>query len=300
MDEKINKSFSEISDKVMGWLATLIENLPNIGIAILVLVIAYFLGRFISKYVKKLAGRYVDQKSITKLIGRVVSIVIVLGGLFLALGLLNLGKALSAILAGAGISGLVIGLAMQGTLANTFSGIVLSFRKKIRIGDWIETTGYTGEIMDINLNNFVIKEADNNMVIIPNKTIIDNPMKNYTLTSRMRIMVECGVGYGMDLEKVEKLTKQTIASSFKQIEDNEHVEFFYTEFGGSSINFVCRFWVDAEKGIEKLRAKSKAIIEIKKAFDKEGINIPFPIRTLQFDNELKFADTNKSDNESKS
>tara|TARA_R110002049_G_scaffold6548_25_gene41220 strand:+ start:234 stop:1136 length:903 start_codon:yes stop_codon:yes gene_type:complete len=299
MDEKITTSFSEISDKVLGWLTTLIKNLPNIGIAILVLIISYFLGRVISKYAKKIAGKYVEQKSITKLIGRTVSIVIVLGGLFLALGVLNLGKALSAILAGAGISGLVIGLAMQGTLANTFSGIVLSFRKKIRIGDWIETTGFTGEIIDINLNNFMLKEADNNIVIIPNKTIIDNPMKNYTLTKRMRIIVECGVGYGMDLEKVEKLTKETIAANFKQVKDSENVEFFYTEFGGSSINFICRFWVDAEKGIEKLRAQSKAIIAIKKAFDKEDINIPFPIRTLQFDNQLDIvnSDERKMDSE---
>ena len=74
--------------------------------------------------------------------------------------------------------------------------------------------------------------------------------------------------------------------SFDQIESPDEVEFFYTSYGDSSINFLCRYWVDSESGIEKLRAKSKGIIEIKKAFDKEGINIPFPIRTLQFDTGL--------------
>ncbi|RMA57148.1 mechanosensitive ion channel family protein [Ulvibacter antarcticus] len=294
MNDKITNSFQDITDKLWGWLSGLIENLPNIGIAILVLVIAYFLSKFISKTVKKIAGKYVSQESITKLIARAVAVVVVLGGLFLALGVLNLGKALSAILAGAGISGLVIGLAMQGTLSNTFSGIVLSFRKNIRIGDWVETNGFTGEIMDINLSNFVLKEPDNKLVLIPNKTILENPLKNYSLTPKMRIIIECGVGYEMDLEKVEKITKETIAKTFDTVNSPDEVEFFYTEFGGSSVNFICRYWVEATRGKEKLHLKSVGMKAIRKAFNEADINIPFPIRTLQFDNKLSLQNNSGS------
>lgn len=286
MYEQITKSFNDLSDKLIGWVTTFVEHLPNLAVALLVMVIAYFLGRFVSKLARRIAGRYIEQKSVTRLIGSVSAVIVVLGGLFLALGVMDLGKTLNTLLAGAGISGLVIGLALQGTLSNVVAGIALSFRKNIRIGHWIETTGFAGEVIEIKLNNFILKEADNNMVIIPNKTIIDNPIKNYSLTTRMRIMIECGVGYESDLEKVEKITKETIANSFDQIESPDEVEFFYTSYGDSSINFLCRYWVDSESGIEKLRAKSKGIIEIKKAFDKEGINIPFPIRTLQFDTGL--------------
>jgi len=102
----------------------------------------------------------------------------------------------------------------------------------------------------------------------------------------MRVVVECGVGYESDLEEVERFTKETIANKFEQVNDPDEVEFYYTEFGGSSINYMCRFWIDAESMLEKLKAKTKAIIEIKKAYDKANINIPFPIRTLQFDNKL--------------
>lgn len=181
---------------------------------------------------------------------------------------------------------MAIGLALQGTLANTFAGLILSFRKKIQIGNWVETTGYSGEVIDINLKDFTLKEADNNIVVIPNKTILENPLKNYSLTTKMRVFLECGVGYESDLEKVEDLTKKVIADTFNQVEKPEDVEFYYTEFGDSSINYLCRFWIDAESMLEKLRAKTKAIIEIKKAYDKEDINIPFPIRTLQFNNKL--------------
>jgi small conductance mechanosensitive channel len=162
------------------------------------------------------------------------------------------------------------------------------------LGNWVETTGYAGEVIDIALNYLILKEADNNIVIIPNRTIMENPIKNYSLTTKMRVTVECGVGYESDLEKVEYITKSVVADSFEQIEDAENVEFYFTEFGGSSINFLCRFWIDAENALEKLKAKSKAIKEIRKAFAEEDINIPFPIRTLQLDDQtLNITQTEK-------
>ncbi len=273
-------------EKLENWFTAIVQMLPNLLIAILVLVTAYFTAKFVKKIVTKLVSKKIEQDSISNIIGKVSAIAVVVAGLLLALGILDLSKTLSSLLAGAGVVGLAIGLALQGTLSNTFAGLVLSFKQKIEIGNWVETNGFSGEVMDINLKDFTIKEADNNMVIIPNKTILENPMKNYSLTTKMRVMLECGVGYESDLEHVEQLTKQTIANVFSQVKEANEVEFYYTEFGGSSINYLCRFWIDADSALEKLRAKSTAIIEIKKAYDKENINIPFPIRTLQFDNEL--------------
>lgn len=286
MKEQFNTALGNLIDKLIGWFNTIIESIPNLVLAILVMVTTYFAAKYISRLVGKLIDKKVEQASIKSAISRVSAVVVVALGLFIALGVLNLGKALTSLLAGAGVVGLAIGLALQGTLANTFAGLILSFRKKIQIGHWVETSGYSGEVMDINLKDFTLKESDNNIVIIPNKTILDNPLKNYSLTTKMRIFLECGVGYESDLEKVEQLTKQVIADTFDQVKSIEDVEFYYTEFGGSSINYLCRFWIDAESMLEKLRAKTTAIIEIKKAYDKEGINIPFPIRTLQFDNKL--------------
>ncbi|MCB0463777.1 MAG: mechanosensitive ion channel family protein [Flavobacteriaceae bacterium] len=286
MKEQFNAALENLVTKLEGWFNTIIEYIPNFLLAILVMVASYFAAKYISKLVSRLVSKKVNQQSISAAIARVTAVVVVALGLFISLGVMNLGKALTSLLAGAGVVGLAIGLALQGTLANTFAGLILSFRKKIQIGNWVETTGYSGEVIDINLKDFTLKEADNNIVVIPNKTILENPLKNYSLTTRMRVFLECGVGYESDLEKVEQLTKEVIANTFDQVEKPEDVEFYYTEFGDSSINYLCRFWIDAESMLEKLRAKTKAIIEIKKAYDKEGINIPFPIRTLQFDNKL--------------
>ncbi|WP_299681611.1 mechanosensitive ion channel family protein [uncultured Dokdonia sp.] len=280
MTEKIQ----QIVDKVSNWGEILILNAPNIFLAILVMIATYFSSKFVYNIVLKLIYKRIQQTSITRLIARFSSVVIVATGLFLTLSVLNLSGTLKTILSAAGISGLVIGLALQGTLSNTISGIILSFRKNIKIGNWIETNGYTGEVVDINTNYFVMKEADNNIVVLPNKSIIENPFKNYSLTSKMRVTIHCGISYNSDLELVESLTKHTIDNNFNQDSLNTEVEFYYTEFGDSSINFMTRFWIDATSGLQKLKAKSKAIIEIKKAFAKANIDIPFPIRTLQFDN----------------
>lgn len=273
---------NKVIEKLELWKDVFIKNLPNIAIAVVVLIIAYFTSRAMNKIVNKTIGKKISQKSVRDLVSRLGSGIIILLGLYLAMTVLKFDDTLKTIIGAAGVSGIVVGLALQGTLSNTISGVVLSFRKNLNIGNWVETTGYSGEVIDINLNYFVIKEADNNMVIIPNKTILENPFKNYSLTTKMRISVECGVEYGADLEKVQALTIETVKKNFNQQEIGKQVEFYYTEFGDSSINFLCRFWVDSQNSLEKLKAKSKVIIEIKKAFDKENINIPFPMRTLEF------------------
>ena len=274
----------KIIEKLESWKDIFLKNIPNIAIAIVVLLIAYFASRYISSLVEKIIGSRIKQRTVKNLVSRIVSAVVFLIGLYIAMSVLKFDDTLKTIISAAGVSGIVIGLALQGTLSNTISGVVLSFRKNLNLGNWVETNGYAGEVIDINLNYFVIKEADNNMVVIPNKTILENPFKNFSLTTKMRITIECGVEYSADLERVEELTKEVITSHFNQKKLEKKVEFHFTEFGDSSINFICRFWVDSENALEKLKAKSKAIIEIKKAFDKEGINIPFPMRTVEFVN----------------
>ncbi|NND88817.1 MAG: mechanosensitive ion channel family protein, partial [Flavobacteriaceae bacterium] len=241
----------------------------------------WFLAKLMRKFAEKIVLKRIQEESIKQMIGNIVFAITVLIGFFIALGVLELDKALTSILAGAGVVGLAIGLALQGTLSNTVSGFILSFLPKISIGDWIESNGEVGAVTEINLRNVTIKRPDNEVTIIPNSTFIDNPFTNYSTHKRSRIIVGCGVGYESDLQQVEELTVRIIGEQFEQNGDEE-VEFFYTEFGDSSINFLVRFWADSSKGKDTLSHKHKAIKTIKKHFDEADINIPFPIRTLDF------------------
>ncbi len=166
---------NKILEKLEAWQEIFIQNIPNLAIAIMVMVIAYFGSRYISKFISKLLGSKIEQESVKNLVSRIISAVTFLLGLYIAMTVLKFDDTLKAIISAAGVSGIVIGLALQGTLSNTISGVVLSFRKNLNIGDWVESTGFAGEIIDINLNYFVIREADNNTVVIPNKTILENP-----------------------------------------------------------------------------------------------------------------------------
>ena len=281
----IHDSFRGIWDKLAEWLDALILNLPNFILAILVFAIFILIAKYSAKLIDKILRAKGAQSSIRQITAKVIKVVIILIGFFVALGLLNLDKVLTTVLASAGVVGLAIGLALQGTLNNTFSGVFLSFMPQLQIGDWIDTNGYSGEVIEVSLRNILIKEADNNFVVIPNSKIIEQPFKNFSRTTRSRVMLECGVAYSSDLEMVESLTKDTIALMFPP-RGNEEVEFMYQKFGDSSINFVVRFWTDVSSIRDVLMAKNKAIITLKKAFDKHDVNIPFPIRTIDFKNNL--------------
>lgn len=264
---------------------SLILSLPNFILAVLVFVAFIFIAKYAAKIINRILKFKVKQDSIREITVKVLKAIIILIGFFIALGLLNLDKVLTSVLAGAGVVGLAIGLALQGTLNNTFSGVILSFIPELQIGDWIETNGVAGFVTDITLRSVIIKEADNNYVVIPNGKLVEEPFKNYSLTPRSRVMLDCGVAYDSDLELVQDLTKKTMADLFPQ-NGIEEVEFMYNEFADSSINFVVRFWVDVAKRKDILVAKNKAIIALKKVFDEHDINIPFPIRTIDFTNKL--------------
>lgn len=270
-------SYSGIVDKLEGWLDAIFVNHPNLLIALIVFVLAYILSALVRKYLDKMLKGRVEQASLRSLIATIASIVIISAGLFIALGVLKLDTVLQSLLAGAGVAGLAIGLALQSSLSNTFSGVYLSIQDIINIGDWIETNGYQGTVQEINLRNVVIKEPDNNLVMIPNRLIVENPFKNFGLTTRIRVILKCGVSYGDNLREVEKLAKDAIRDKFPT---DENIEFHYLEFGNSFINFQLRFWVDAKAKLTILEARSEGIKILKEAFDENGIDIPFPIRTL--------------------
>ncbi|GGG40691.1 mechanosensitive ion channel protein MscS [Croceivirga lutea] len=285
MEDRFSTAFKAMWKKLDTWFDTLILNLPNIILAIVVFTIALILSRYIKKLALKLMSRSRLQESMKRVLAKIISVAVILLAMFLILGILNLGKALNTILAGAGVAGLAVGLALQGALANTYSGLVLSYIKQIKFGDWIETNGYEGEVIDLDLRAITVKQVDNNLVYIPNKLVIENPIKNYSTTSQSRVILECGVGYNSDLEQVRELVKETIIENFDAVTKENEIIFLYREFGDSSINFETRFWINSTSAIEVAKAKTEAMIKIKKAFDQNSINIPFPIRTLDVSKE---------------
>ncbi len=280
MTEQFEISFNNMMERLVEWLNTIIVNLPNMIIAILVFGVTFWLAGVTKKLVFRYLTNVFQQKSIRALVANMVALIITASGFLLALGVLNLDTLLKSLLAGAGVAGLAIGLALQGTLSNTFSGISLALKSSFNVGDFVETSNFSGTVEDIALNYTKIRTIDNNTVIIPNKQILENPIKNFSLTKQIRVIIDCGIDYTADLSEVKYLTLEALKLIIPA-EDRHTLEFYFVNFGDSAINFQVRYFINGDKNISVLAAKSEGIMCIKRTFDEHGINIPYPTRTIQ-------------------
>ena len=281
MVEKTEKSWSELTSKIYNWVDSIVLNLPNFVLAVFIFLLFIIFAKYSSKIVNKLFEKSNAQDSIRTVSVKVFKLIVISLGVFSALAVLNLDTVLTSVLGAAGVVGLAVGFALQGTLHNTFAGVIISFIPKLQIGDWIETNDFSGYVVDINLRSVIIQTADFNLVVIPNSKIVDSPFKNFSRTPRGRIMIDCGVGYESDLPKVQEITENAIKEIFEQ-KPGEGVQFFYTGFGDSSINYQIRFWANVSNQGDVFKAQHEAILAIKAAYNTHNINIPFPIRTLDF------------------
>lgn len=278
---QFSETYGKLVEKLGGWMNELILQLPNIVLAVVVAVVAYFLSKILKKAVVKAAKRFFDNKTIVNLISNLTTVIFTIIVLFLVLAILNLDSTINKILATAGVLGLAVGLALQDPMNNLFSGVFMSVRKLYKIGDLIETNGHFGTITDIDLRATKLRNPTGQDIVIPNKDVIQNPLKNYSSSGIRRIDLSCGVSYGDDLDKVEKITIEAL-SKLKNITKGSNVEVIFSEFGGSSINFVVRYWIEPTSQIDYLKEKSDGIKALKSAFDANDIMIPYPIRTLDF------------------
>jgi small conductance mechanosensitive channel len=278
--DRLSGTFDQLWGKIDTWFDQIILFLPNIFLAIIVGGISFFIAKYVRKTAVKSISKFTRNKTMLSLTSNLVSILFSIFVLFIILSILNLDGTINKILATAGVLGLAVGLALQDPMNNLFSGIFMSVRELYNIGDLVETNSYFGYITKIDLRSTKLELPTGEEVVIPNKQVIQSPLKNFSSSGKRRIDLHCGVSYQDDLSKVEDLAIKTI-SQMEIIWADKPVELIFTDFGESSINFTLRFWLKAPSQKECLKAKSEGIQMLKKAFDQSGINIPYPIRTLE-------------------
>lgn len=281
MEFNLNKVIEILSGKLSGWLEALTSMLPNLVVAFFVLIVSYVTARMLKMTVGRVMRKFAAKEAITSLFTTLVYLVALGVGLIVALNVLHLQQTVTSLLAGAGIIGLALGFAFQDIAANFISGVLLAFRKPIQIGDIIETKSFIGMVEKIDLRVTILRTFQGLHVIIPNKDVFQTPVTNYTKTYDRRIDLEVGVSYAEDLKAVKKIAIEAV-SKLPYLLSGKEVELHYKEFGDSSINFILMIWVHYPDEPGFLRARSDAIIAVKEAFDKNGITIPFPIRTMDF------------------
>lgn len=280
--ETLTSAVNLLKDKLTGWIQQAVLMLPNFLIALILLSIAYAIATLTARAVKNLLARVLKNRSLVSFLATMARISVMLVGLMIALEVLQLDQAVTSLLAGVGILGIVLGFAFQDMASNFFSGVALVFQhdRPFKVGDIVESQGQIGVIKEINLRSSVLETFTGQWIFVPNAQVFQSPLVNYSMMGKRRIDLEVGISYGDDLEKAKRVTLQTIRA-LENVE-KETANLFYDAFGDSSINFVVQFWIPFKKWADYLSAKDNAIMAIKNAYDQHDITIPFPIRTLDF------------------
>lgn len=283
MFEKLHSTYDKLKDKIFDWFESIIVMLPNFLIAIIVVVVTLFLSKFFREVSRKAISRITKNKAITDLMASISYIMILTVGLFIALRVLDLDKTVTSLLAGVGIVGLALGFAFKDIASNFIAGIYMAIKSPINVGDVIEYHEVYGKVKQIGLRALTIESFQGQNIIIPNRLIMEEKYKHYTINKQRRIDLDVGISYGDDLEKVEEVTLNAI-KKIDYLLPGKPVDLYFNEFADSAITFTVRYWVEytPKDPIIYIKAISDGIKNIKKAYAQNNITITFPIRTIDF------------------
>jgi small conductance mechanosensitive channel len=269
-----------LSEKLITWLDYFILMLPNILFALTVLIIFYGAAKLLSSGAKKILEKTRLSYYLQTFFSALIYYFVIGFGTFIALEILKLDKIVLSLLAGAGIVGLALSFAFQDLATNLIAGFFLSFQNPFKIGDRIETNGFTGMVERIGIRSVSIVTDDLLHIIIPSKDVFQSPLKNFDRVSQRKIVIKIGISYSENLDRIEKIVLEAL-STVGDVMQEEPKEVFFEEFGESSINFTLRCTTEKSEQTHFLFVQSMIIKAVKTAFEREKITIPFPIRTIQ-------------------
>lgn len=281
MELNIGEALDGALQDLTAWIEGFVQMMPEIAAAVLVLLAFVVLARVVRGGVRRLMDRATSHGPVKSLLAKAAYLAVLAAGVFVALGILQLEKTVTSLLAGVGILGLALGFAFQDIAENFIAGILITVRRPFTDGDLVETNGFLGHVEDVDLRTTHIRTLQGQLVRVPNGEVFGNPLTNYSQARERRVDLACGVSYGDDLEKARGVALEAVAGVEGRAPDRDP-ELFYEAFGGSSIDFVVRFWIRDTGQRAFLAARSDAIQRLKAAFDEHDVGIPFPIMTLDF------------------
>tara|TARA_R110002033_G_scaffold14175_6_gene41563 strand:- start:7467 stop:9107 length:1641 start_codon:yes stop_codon:yes gene_type:complete len=277
-------NFSVASNLLQGWLNVIkdqtINNGPSLTFKILVFVFILFLASLVAKIVTKIISKTVKASKLqfSQLLQdffiSLSSKVVFALGLLIALS--QLGFELGPLLAGFGIAGVIIGFALQDTLSNFASGMMILIYRPFDVGDLINAANVTGRVSHMSLVSTTIKTLDNQRLIVPNNKIWGDTINNITAEHQRRVDMIFGISYSDNVEHAETILKSIVEQHPKVQEHPEPIVKLHT-LGESSVDFVVRPWVNPDDYWEVYWDITRAV---KIRFDAEGISIPFPQRDV--------------------
>ena len=254
------------------------EYLATYGLSVLAAIVIFVVGRWLAKLISKLVGKGMAKAKVEETLANFAEN-LCYAALFVFVviaALKKLGIDTTSFIALIGAAGLAVGLALQGSLANFASGVLMLIFKPFKVGDFIEAAGAKGTVKEIQIFNTILAAPDNVQVIIPNAQVTGGNIKNYTVNGTRRVDLVVGVSYEDDLKKAKLIIEQVLENDVKVLKDPAPTVAVY-ELGDSSVNFVVRPWVNAA---DYWDVYFDITTKVKISLDENGISIPYPQRDV--------------------
>lgn len=256
-----------------AWLPVVLEYSGKLTLAVITLLIGWWLiSRLTSSIESMLAARKVDR-ALSSFIGSLVSIVLRI--LLLISVASMIGVETTSFIAMIGAAGLAIGLALQGSLANFAGGVLIMLFRPFRAGDWIEAQGVSGSVDSIQIFHTTLKTGDNKVVIVPNGSLSNGHITNYSREPRRRADINIGIDYSSDIKRAREVLLEIAQDPRVHVDPAPVV--FVTGLGDSAVNLSLRVWV-ATGDFWPVTFEFTELA--KERLTEAGIGIPFPRRVV--------------------
>ena len=282
--ENLGETIGELAEMpVKDILMLLAENALHIGLKVLAAIVIYSAGAWIIQRVKKLLKKIMTKRSVEASLSTfILSFVsITLTGLLLLVTIQTLGVDTSSIVALIAGSGLAIGMALSGTLQNFAGGMMILFFKPFKVGDYIETQGYSGTVNSIQITSTVIKTTDNKTIVLPNGGLSGSIINNYSTSEKRRCDWDISIEYGSDIDLAKSLLLEIVSGNEKVLQEPEKPFIALKSLADSAIIVTCRVWVKREDYWDTFYAVNE---EIYKELPKRGIGFPYPQLDVHINN----------------
>lgn len=272
--ETMQKTFEESSKYWDMAVELMMTHGPGLVLAVVVLLLGWwFIGRLVAIVDRGMQRSKVEPTLMTFLHSMIsISLKVIL----LVIVASMIGVETASLIALLGAAGLAVGLALQGSLANFAGGVLILFFRPFKAGDVIEAQGYVGRVQEIQIFNTIIKTLDNERVIIPNGILSNGCVKNLFVEETRRVDMTFGISYQDDIGKAKNIIAEVLAADANVLKDPEP-DIFVSAHADSSINILVRPWCQSENYWPVF---FNAMEQVKLAFDREGISIPFPQRDV--------------------
>lgn len=246
----------------------------DFGVNVLTAIAIFYIGRFVARLFVKGLSKVMHAQEVDKTLQTFVSNLanMILLMFVIVAAISALGIQTTSLIAVLGAAGLAIGLALQGSLSNFASGVLIVMFRPYKAGDWVEAAGISGSVEEVQILTTVLTTGDNKRVIVPNGQIMNSIITNYSANDTRRIDMIVGVSYDDDLDKVRKTLEELVAAESRILKEPT-CRIAVSELADSSVNFVFRPWV---KTSDYWGVKFELTEAIKKRFDREGISFPYP------------------------